>query len=136
VSLFFINIGDYCYYHVWCQKFLDWTDFIGFNMFLFPVIFFFSAITYKMRDEVFKSWFKFAVCYLIPYIALTIYLTQDSMAGGGYAIPGGAIIAEILLFFLFIFFVISLCLIISKYKSLRRGQSQLPPQNFPQNFQK
>jgi hypothetical protein len=53
------------------------------DLMLFPFVplFFFSLITYFMRDEVFKLWVKFA----LPATAtsmLLIFLTKDSTPGG------------------------------------------------------
>ena len=72
-SLFFVNVGNYCYYHMWCEKVLSWLDFIGFNIFVFPVILFFSLLTYKMREGVYIYWMKirslvyFRICHFDIY---------------------------------------------------------------------
>jgi hypothetical protein len=95
--------------------FRDFRSFVGIYLVIFPIIFFFSAITYKMRDEVFKKWMKFAIFYVPAYVLLTICMVNNS-EGGGWALPTAGLFAAIILFFfLLIFFIISLILIIAKH---------------------
>ena len=42
------------------------------ELFIFMPIFFFSLITYKMRDEIFLSWRKFSFIYLFIYLFIVL----------------------------------------------------------------
>jgi len=123
-TLFFVflaslEFSNNCDFYNLCEKTYGMIHFIGFDMFLLPVVFFFSLITYKMRAEVYKSWFNFSCWYLIPFILFSIFLMNNT-SGGGYIMSGGYFNALLLFFLLFIYFLISLILIISKHFSLKK----------------
>ena len=73
---------------------------------LFPIIliFFFSLITYKMREEVFRSWWRFAR-WFVPVIMVVTFLINSQRQGGGMGI-GGAIRSSFNLFIIGIFYAI------------------------------
>jgi hypothetical protein len=139
LSLIFIvmlsidSFVDYCTLHSWCLLLMTMRVSIGIYLVIFPVIFFFSALTYFMRNEVFLAWLKFAAVYVPLFILTTYSFMMHGPNGGGWAISGGLFLALILFSLLFLFFLISLILIIAKYISLRHKQAQISPQNFPQN---
>ena len=76
---------------------------------IFP-LFFFSLVTYWMRDEVYRAWFKFAKWW-IPGSMLLILLTPSDTGGGGFGPqlsfgkPDVALLASLL------FFIISTVLV-------------------------
>lgn len=55
-------------------------------IFLIP-IFIFSLITYKMRQEVFQSWWRFARWFVLV-IMLVTFLINSQRQGGGMGISG------------------------------------------------
>jgi hypothetical protein len=132
-GLIFMSYGNFCYQNIWCQRYYGLSDPLSFNIVLFPVILFFSILTYFMRNEVFLAWLKFAAVYVPLFILTTYSFMMHGPNGGGWAISGGLFLALILFSLLFLFFLISLILIIAKYISLRHKQAQISPQNFPQN---
>lgn len=52
-------------------------------------LFFLSLITYKMRDEVFSAWWRFARWW-VPVIIVVTFLLENAGGGGGMGI-GGAV---------------------------------------------
>jgi hypothetical protein len=86
--------------------------------FLFTIPFFLlSLITYKMRDEVYKTWFKFAQIWII----LSVFLIIISPEYGGGLIPLDK--GRVSLALSVIFLVISLILILIKYLSFKNKAS-------------
>jgi hypothetical protein len=83
------------------------------NFFLFLPILFFSLITYKMRDEVFRAWLHFAYWWVPLSMFLTL-ITPDSHGGGfGPQISLGK--EDTAFVFSALFAIISLILIIYKW---------------------
>ena len=72
-------------------------------IFLIP-IFIFSLITYKMREEVFQSWWRF-VRWFAPVIILVTFLINSQRQSGGMGISG-AIRSSFNLFIIGIFYAI------------------------------
>lgn len=56
-------------------------------IFLTPAILLLSLITYKMRDEVFRAWWRFARWFVPVIIAVTLLL-ENAGGGGGIGISG------------------------------------------------
>jgi hypothetical protein len=67
---------DYCYQNILCEKIFNLAGFLSFNIFLFPVILFFSLITYKMRDEVFRLWVRFTYIWL-PLTLILVFIAPE-----------------------------------------------------------
>ena len=82
--------------------------------FLFPVMLFLSLITYKMRDEIFRSWIKFSYVW----IPLTIILTLLAPEYSPSLLPLTK--GVISFYFSALFLLISIIIIISKSIFLRR----------------
>ena len=103
--------------HLWIEPMVNVLNFIGPHLFFFPMVLFFSLITYKMHDEVFKLWVKF----IYTWISLTVifYIITPIGGGGGYvlSIDNKSLVA-LLMFFLFL--LISIIIIISKSIALRK----------------
>lgn len=71
-----------------------------------PVIFF-SLLTYKMKDQIFQTWWGFAK-WFVPLIAVsTLFLQTGAMgrSGGGWGISSPSL-GTIILFFLYLIFVL------------------------------
>ena len=118
---FYLEKIEYYYSHHWTNSILWLLNMIGFNIFLFPVILFFSLLTYKMRNEIFEYWVKFSRWYIPIYIIFTYIVTNLFSDGQGFAsVVRGWFGLVILSFFLIIFSLISLILIISKHLSIKK----------------
>jgi hypothetical protein len=88
----------------------------------FPIIpfFLFSIITYKMRDEVYQAWLRFAYVW-IPLSMLAIFLAPEYSADWMFPIVKGTVA----FFSSLLFAGISLILIIYKYFASRRAPGQV-----------
>ena len=76
-----------------------------------------SLITYKMKEEVFQAWWRFARWWVLVIIAVTLFL-QNAGGGGGIGISGavgGAFDALILGIFYAILVITSLVKIVRAY---------------------
>ena len=92
---------------------------------LFPTfpLFLFSLITYKMRDEVYRTWVRFSYVWISLSMILIFFSPEYASSFGItlYPITKGSIafISS------FLFIIISLALILWKYFSLRRHIGQV-----------
>lgn len=85
--------------------------------FLSLSLIFLSLITYKMKDEVFQAWWRFARWWVPVIIAVTLFL-QNAGGGGGLGIGGavsGAFDALVLGILYAIFIITSLVKIMNAY---------------------
>ena len=73
-----------------------------------------SLITYKMKDEVFRAWWRFARWWVPVIIAVTLFV-QNAGGGGGWGMNGGAFDAIFIGIFYFIFILVSLIKIVRAY---------------------
>ena len=76
-----------------------------------------SLITYKMRDEVFCAWWRFARWW-VPVIIVVTLLLQNAGGGGGMGIGGavsGAFDALVLGILYAVLFIVSLVKIFNAY---------------------
>ena len=85
---------------------------------LFPIIplFIFSLITYKMREEVYQTWWKFARVW-IPASMLAILIAPSYANNWMFPIEKGNVAA----FFSLVFVVSSILIIASRYYSLKKN---------------
>ncbi|MDO8241170.1 MAG: hypothetical protein Q7T51_04290 [Candidatus Moranbacteria bacterium] len=84
-----------------------------------PFVFLLSLITYKMRDEVFQAWWRFAR-WFVPVIMLVTFLINSQGRSGGMGISGAISSSFNMLIigiFYAVFIVTSLVKIMSVYKS-------------------
>ncbi|MBI2439449.1 MAG: hypothetical protein HYV45_02525 [Candidatus Moranbacteria bacterium] len=83
--------------------------------FLFPfiVMFLLSLLTYKMKDEVFQSWFRFAL-WFVPVIIVFQYIFMNSKGGGNIGNNDFAIFFTSVFYVIFI--LVSLIKITRAYK--------------------
>ena len=118
--IFFIVIfiaSEYCD-STWCRVHDD--DPLGVIFFIFlPLLpaFLLSLITYKMKDEVFQAWWRFARWWVLVIVAVTLFL-QNAGGGGGIGISGavgGAVDALILRILYVILVIASLVKIVRAY---------------------
>ncbi|MFA5831093.1 MAG: hypothetical protein WC878_04670 [Candidatus Paceibacterota bacterium] len=111
--LAYIQTGDICYMKSWCRNFWEEINLLGAILFIFIPIFLFSLITYKMRDEVFRSWIHFS-CWWIPLSTIVSLITPES-SSSLFSLDG----KKIAVASSFLFALISLILIIYKSVKLR-----------------
>lgn len=80
---------------------ISFNDSVESLFFPFFFVFFFSLLTYFMKDEVFRSWWNFAK-WAAPTIAVVSFILNGS-GGGGFGIPDlGGVIVLVPLYILFI----------------------------------
>ena len=77
--------GEYQSGLVWDK--VEWCEPLAFSLMPFIVIFLLSLITYKMRDEVFRAWWRFARWWA-PVIIIATLLLENAGGGGGIGISG------------------------------------------------
>ena len=115
--IFFILVflaSEYCN-STWCRVHDD--DPLGLIFFIFlPLIptLFLSLITYRMKDEVFRAWWRFARWWVPVIIAVTLFV-QNAGGGGGWGMNGGAFDVFFIGIFYFIFILVSLIKIVRAY---------------------
>ncbi|KKP79686.1 MAG: hypothetical protein A2271_03070 [Candidatus Moranbacteria bacterium RIFOXYA12_FULL_35_19] len=83
----YIQNGDICYSRSWCNNLWDTINIVSEIILIFIPVFIFSLITYKMREEVFQSWWRFAR-WFVPVIMLVTFLIYSQHQGGGMGISG------------------------------------------------
>lgn len=86
-------------------------------LFPFLFVFFFSLLTYPMKDEVFAVWWRFTR-WFVPVIIIISFLLNGG-GGGGLGISGavsGAFNFLVICIFYLIFILVSLIKIIREYK--------------------
>src|SRR3989344_3826778 len=79
------NLYTYCFQEGHCWRFWNIIESTTPYFLFFPVLLFFSIITYKMREEVFRAWLHFAYWW-IPISLVFIYLA-GGWSGGSLGIP-------------------------------------------------
>jgi hypothetical protein len=118
--LFLVVLGfDSCYENKTCSHL---QDVFGGNDWLIitiiaPVVLVFSLITFWMKDEVFKKWFKFTSWY-IPILAgiFLFFAVQENSSWGASGSITKGINLLIELFFSAIFVIVSMVKIVRAYK--------------------
>lgn len=86
------------------------------NLLIFIPLFLFSLITYKMRDEVYRAWLRFAYVW-VPFSIVLIFLSPQYSTDWMYPVEKGtvAFLTSAL------FATISLILIVWKSVAIRRA---------------
>jgi len=94
----------------------------GLIMNFFPILplFFFSLITYWMREEVYQTWFRFARWW-IPLSMLLILIMPSDTGSGSFGPQLSLGKGDIALVTTFIFTLISLTLIAYKHFTLKKN---------------
>lgn len=109
-----------CYVNKLCNRVNDFINQDNLTIILImPFVLFLSLITYKMRDEVFQAWWKFAR-WFVPVIMLVTFLINSQSRGGGVVatMAGGFDILLIGIFYA-IFVITSLVKITSAYRRVK-----------------
>jgi cell division protein FtsW (lipid II flippase) len=91
---------------------------------IFPVIFLFSLITYKMRNEIFRAWTKFTYVWL-PLTLILVFIAPEYQ-NSWLPIYEKSFVSFVLSS---LYVLISTILIVAKHFSLKKSATQ----NFPQN---
>lgn len=102
-----------------CNSQLECTQSLADYMRVFSIIlpfFLFSLITYKMREEVFRSWFRFARVY-IPASMLLILLAPSYSSNWMFPYDKG----RAAFLFSSLFIIISTVKIVLAYRRLRKN---------------
>ncbi|MHB1163296.1 MAG: hypothetical protein ACYCZZ_02105 [Minisyncoccota bacterium] len=89
-----------------------------------PFLLLFSLLTYRMKDEVFRTWLHFAYWWVPILIAVTYFssINFGTRTGGAYGFGGvGQWLLLELLYGIFIF--VSLLIIVWKYLATRHSTS-------------
>jgi len=77
-----------CYVNKLCNRVNDFINQDNLTIILImPFVFLFSLITYKMRDEVFQAWWRFAR-WFVPVVILVTFLINSQSRTGGMGISG------------------------------------------------
>ena len=107
------SYGSYCY-----DSAVDIPETVSLlGLFLGGFLLLSSAITYKMKEEVFQTWWRFARWWVLVIIAVTLLL-QNAGGGGGIGISGavgGAFDTLVLGIFYAILVITSLVKILRAY---------------------
>jgi len=122
ITLHFL-FPDVCYTNIWCEENAETIIRILVALFLsVALVCLLCLVTYRMHDDVFMSWRKFAIWGVPTMTFLNLMLALQPTPGGlgiGSAYNGG-----LKLFVIFLlaatFTIISLLIIIWKYFSTRR----------------
>lgn len=68
-----------------CWSYWDSISEIGRTIFIFFPIFIFSCITYRMNDEVFRSWSRFTLVFVTVFL-LALVISSDNNGSSGWLI--------------------------------------------------
>ena len=118
-SVFVCNIDNWCANH--SPQTLGFLSTIVFPPFV--LVFLFSLITFKMKDDVFRAWRNFAVWAVPLIIAVALLLAYLPSQGGMAAVIGGAYILLLIYLLNILFFIISLVIIVYKWAQLQKKRS-------------
>ena len=104
------KIGFCSQYDHGCREFFDSISFSFLPFFLFLL---FSLITYRMKEEVFQRWIRFAIWY-IPLLIIGYFIYPQ---GGG--LMASSFDAFVFILFISIFVITSTVKIVRAHKSSR-----------------
>jgi hypothetical protein len=112
------DVYKYCITEGRCWDFWEISNLIVPFFVIFLPVLLFSAITYFLKEGVFKSWLKFTYWYFLIYVLVILLLS--GMGGGGGYIVGDIFNSEFFAFNLsWLYIIISLILVVDKAISLR-----------------
>jgi hypothetical protein len=84
--LIFIGLGvsqnTFCYETSWCRNKWEFINILGSLLISFFPVFLLSLVTFWMKEEVFKAWYKVASWFVPVIVLTTIYLNATSSSGG------------------------------------------------------
>lgn len=113
--LVFIQSGDICYSRIWCHKLWSGINLIGEMLFVFVPTLFFSLITYKMKEEVFRAWWGFARWFAPVIIVVTLLQNTAHTQSGFGGVASGAFDFALLFLLYTLFIFTSLIRIVIAY---------------------
>lgn len=85
-------------------------------IFILPFVFIFSLITYRMRDEVFQIWWRFARWFVPVILAVSFLGNFEPSSGGGFGVPSLSLSFLILLILYPVFILVSIIKIVRAYR--------------------
>ena len=97
----------------------------NFLIYIFPILLFFSLLTYRMRDEVFEHWMRFAVWGVPAVIIAHILMYVVFYGNGSPDVFEKIVVVPIFILIYGIFVLISLWRIVAKWRELKRGVEEL-----------
>ena len=113
-----VSIINYIGVYKICLNIFECTEILfGVMMILFPVVslFIFSLITFKMHEEVFRSWWRFSRIW-IPLSMIAIFVSPSNTSNWMFPVEKGSVA-----FFLSVIFVIvSACIIVYRHYKLEK----------------
>lgn len=117
IGMQFLFASGACYSNKYCDIINNFINQDNLTIiYIMPFVFLFSLLTYKMRDEVFQAWWKFAR-WFVPVIVLMTWLINSQDGGSGLAgAIGGGFDIFILGIFYAVFAIVSLVKIILAYR--------------------
>ena len=109
----------------WCREVKEIINmFISFS-FVFFFIFPLSLLTYKMRDEVFEHWMRFAIWTAPVVIIAHILMYAVFYRNGSPDVFEKIVVVPIFILIYGIFVLISLWRIVARWRELKRGVGEL-----------
>ncbi|MBI5230421.1 MAG: hypothetical protein HY981_03935 [Candidatus Magasanikbacteria bacterium] len=117
---------DTCYENNICQTIRHNLDYewLGFTV-IFLLILFFSLLAYRMRDEVFEHWMRFAVWAVPAVIIAHILMYIVFYRNGSPDVFEKIVVVPIFILIYASFSLISLWRIITKWRELKNGDKGL-----------
>lgn len=123
----FFSIDGYCYlkYSDVCSTINNITtwnvyNFDNFLIYIFPILLFFSLLTYRMQDEIFKHWVRFAVWGVPTVIIAHTLMYAIFYRNGSPDVFERIVVVPIFILIYGLFIIISIWRIVSKWRELRR----------------
>lgn len=90
---------------------------------------FLSIITYRLKDEIFRAWWSFALWWVPVIVIVTLLLENAGGGGGGWGISSGLFEFAILWLFYIIFITTSLVKIIKAHFVLKWKDQGMPEEH-------
>lgn len=136
VILAVLSMSGFCYHNTYCldlfRKFNPWK-FVSF-LFFTPPVFLLSLITYKMHDDFFWAWMKFAMWWIPISAILSLLALSKDDGGGGFFISFSA--DGLFTFLMIPFTLISFFIVFWKYLSFSdKKEGQKEKNEHPIKFQ-
>ena len=120
IFLFAIFYPNICPHESFCRGYIDTINFLTLLSLPLLLLFPFSLITYKMRNEVFEYWRNFSLWYLPALVIFVLILTSSGHGAGFAGVVSGWFNGVVILALAIIYGVISICLIIKKRADLKK----------------
>ena len=120
VILVVFLVSNICSNNKLCELGVSLLNVLGTTVFIFPCVLVFSLITYKMKEEIFKSWVRFVYWYVPVYIAYSIWVSGILNDTGDMSVLfSQGLTMLFILFLIFLFVLISIFIIVRKYIKLK-----------------